>query len=187
MADRLRRRVRRVATQWPTLLLLAALWVVLWGDLSWANVLGGLAVAAVVVVLFPLPHVAAHAKLRPVRFARLVGRFVADVFVASFQVAALALRTGPAPRGGVVGVRLRNPDDVFLTVVAEITSLVPGSIVVEARRRTGMLYLHVLDLRAAGGPDGVRARTLALEERVLRALANDTVLRRTGLTDGEDR
>jgi multicomponent Na+:H+ antiporter subunit E len=80
-----------------------------------------------------------------------------------------------------VGVRLRNPNDVFLTLTAEITSLVPGTLVVEAHRRTGMLYLHVLDLEASGGPDGVRASTLGLEAQVLRAFATDADLERLGL------
>jgi multicomponent Na+:H+ antiporter subunit E len=175
------RRVRPLTEHWRALLLLAAVWVLLWGDLSWANVLGGIAVGAVVVVLFPLPRIATRGTLRIGPFLALAGRFVVEVFTASFQVAWLALRPGPQPRGGVVGVRLRNPNDVFLTVTAEITSLVPGSVVVEAHRRTGMLYMHVLDLEASGGPEGVRESTLDLEARVLRAFATDAVLHRLGL------
>lgn len=51
-------------------------------------------------------------------------------------------------------------------------SLVPGSLVVEAHRLTGMLYLHVLDLDRSGGVEAVRADVLAQEERLLRALAS---------------
>lgn len=183
--ERVRRRLRRLAIHWPTILVLAGVWVVLWGDLSWANVLGGLTVAATAVVLFPLPPVVAHAALRPWPFLKLAAYFVVEVFVASFQVAWIALRPGPVPRGGVVGVRLRNPGDIVLTVTAEITSLVPGAVVIEVQRRSGMLFMHVLDLEGAGGAEAVRKRTLELEERVLRAFADSTVLGRADLSRRE--
>lgn len=175
------RRTRNLAAHWRALIVLATVWVLLWGDLSWANVVGGIAVGVVVIVLFPLPRITTRGTLRIGPFLALAGRFIVEVFTASFQVAWLALRPGPQPRGGVVGVKLRNPNDVFLTVTAEITSLVPGSVVVEAHRRTGMLYMHVLDLEASGGPEGVRTATLNLEARVLRAFATDAVLLRLGL------
>ena len=175
------RTVRRLATQWRTLTILAVLWVMLWGDLSWANVLAGLAVGAVVVMLFPLPPVRTRGTLRVWPFLTLAGHFVVEVFKASFEVAWIAIRPGHQPRGGIVGVRLRTTDDVFLTLTAEMTSLVPGSVVVEVHRAAGTLYLHVLDLSLSGGPDGVRASTLALEARILRALAPDGVLDRVGL------
>jgi len=176
-----RRPRRSLAAHWRALLVLATVWVFLWGDLSWANVLGGLAIGAVVVTVFPLPRIATRGTVRIGPFLSLLAHFVGEVFTASFQVAWLALRPGPQPRGGVVGVRLRNPNDVFLTITAEITSLVPGSVVVEAHRRTGMLYMHVLDLEGSGGPEGVREATLDLEARVLRAFATDAVLDRLGL------
>ncbi len=184
--ERWHRRLRRLTAHWPTLAVLAGVWVMLWGDLSWANVIGGLVVAALAVVLFPLPPVASSGTLRPWPFLRLVAYFVVEVFVASFQVAWLALRPGPAPRGGVVAVRLRNPDDLVLTVTAEITSLVPGSVVIEAQRRSGALFLHVLDLEGAGGAERVRQQTLELEERVLRALGGATLLAHADRTRGED-
>ncbi len=178
---RVGRRLRRLVVHWPTILVLAGMWVVLWGDLSWANVLGGLTVAGFAVVLFPLPRVVAHSTLRPWPLLKLAAYFVVEVFVASFQVAWIALRPGPVPRGGVVGVRLLNPDDVVLTVTAVITSLVPGSVVIEARRRSGMLFMHVLDLEGSGGAEAVRRHTLELEERVLRAFAAGPV---PGRADG---
>ena len=174
-------RARAMVAHWRALLALSAIWVLLWGDLSWANVLSGIAIGVVVVILFPLPRIATRGTLRLGPFLALVRQFVVSVFTASFQVAWMALRPARQPRGGIVGVKLRNPDDVFLTVTAEITSLVPGSVVVEAHRRTGMLYMHVLDLQGSGGPEAVRRSTLDLEARVLRAFATDAVLERLGL------
>ncbi|WP_166844900.1 Na+/H+ antiporter subunit E [Isoptericola sp. BMS4] len=176
-----RRRLRRLVGQWPALLILATVWVLLWGDLSWANALAGLGLGAVVVLAFPLPPIRADGRFRLVPACVLAGRFVADLVVASFEVAFTALRPGPPPQGAIVRVRLRNPDDVFLTLTAVLSTLVPGSLVVEAQRRTGIMFLHVLDIEASGGAAGVRRDVLRLEERVLRAFASDDVLARCDL------
>ncbi|GAB2462601.1 Na+/H+ antiporter subunit E [Xylanimonas ulmi] len=176
-----RNRLRRVAAQWPSVLLLGVLWMALWGSITWGTFLAGLLAGLVVVALLPLPPVGVRAALRPWRAVILGARFAADLVVASFQVAWTALRPGTSPRGGVVAVPLRPAPDVFFAMTAELSSLVPGSLVVEADTRTATLYLHVLDLDAAGGPDAVREQTLHLEERVLRAFASRADLARAGL------
>ncbi|WP_418275172.1 Na+/H+ antiporter subunit E [Isoptericola jiangsuensis] len=183
MIARARRRLRRALSQWPAVLGQALVWVLLWGDLSWANVIGGAALGLVVLVVFPLPHVGFRGRVRPLALGTLVARFTADLVVASFQVAVMALRPGYTPHGAVVQVRLRNPDDVFLTITAVLSTLVPGTLVMETKRRTGLVYLHVLDIDRFGPADEVRRDVLALEERVLRAFAPDDVLVRCGLRD----
>ena len=57
----------------------------------------------------------------------------------------------------MIEVDLRTHSDFVLTVVAEMVSLVPGSLVVEARRSTHTLFLHVLDARDQAGVDDARA------------------------------
>lgn len=177
----LHRRRRTLALQWPNVLWLTAVWVLLWGELSVGNVVAGLAVAVTVTVLLPLPVVPFHMKLRPLALTHLVARFLVDLVVASLQVAVLALRLSHTPHGAVVGVKLRNPSDLFLTLTAELSTLVPGTVVVEAHRITGMLYLHVLDVQSYGGIDKAKQDVLDLEERVLRAMASDEDLARAGL------
>lgn len=177
--------VRRLGSQWHALVLLTVVWVLLWGDLSWANVIAGAVIAVAVVTMFPLPAIDMHGTVRPWRAVVLVARFVADLFVASFEVAWKAVRPGPTPHGAIVAVRLRNPEDAYLTITAVMSSLVPGSLVVEARRSTGVVYLHVLDIDGSGGAEAVRRDTLDLEERVLRAFASDAVLARCGLAPGD--
>jgi multicomponent Na+:H+ antiporter subunit E len=178
-----RTRTRRVAAQWPTVLVLAVLWVLLWGHATWGNLLAGALLGLVVVAVLPLPPVAGRLALRPWPTVVLLARFGADLAIASFQVAWIALRPGPLPRGGVVAVPLRPAPDLVLTTTAGLSSLVPGSLVVEADTDTTTLYLHVLDLAASGGAEGVRAQTLRLEERVLRAIAARPDLARAGLLD----
>ena len=177
----IQRRRRKLLEQWPTILWLAVVWIMLWGSLTWGNVLAGLGVALLVTVLMPLPTIDFHGRVRLLGILALLLRFAWDLVVASVEVSLYAFRFRMVPRGAVVGVKLRSSSDLYLTLVAEISSLVPGSLVIEAHRNTGMLYLHVLDIESYGGPDKVRADTLELEARVMRALASDDELASAGV------
>lgn len=174
---RRRRRFSFGAMIWLTLV-----WVLLWGDLSIGNVLSGLVVGVVVGRLFPLPPVDMRGWIHPWGTLVLVSRFAYDLVHASIQVSAIALRRDAHPRGAVIRAQLRSHSDLYLTLTAELCSLVPGSIVVEAHRLTGTLYLHVLDVEKAGGIEAARRSVLAQEERVLRALASDEELAEAGLS-----
>lgn len=177
------RRRRTVAAQWPAVPALALLWMLLWGEFSWANLFGGLAIGLLVVMVMPMPSIDFHGKVRPWRLLLLILRFHWDLVRASIQVSSLAFRFGYTPRGAIVGVRLRSSSDLSMTLVAELSSLVPGSLVVEAHRLTGTLYLHVLDVQYSGGIEKVRSDTRALEARVLRAIASNKELIAAGLRE----
>jgi multicomponent Na+:H+ antiporter subunit E len=151
---------------------LVSVWVLLWGTLSWGNVIGGLLVATVVVGFFPLPPVTFAGRLRPIGLLRFALRFLADLVVASVQVARLAFHIGHAPRGAVVAVRLRVGSDLNLTLVAAAISLVPGSLVVEADRTTGTLYVHLLGVHDRREAADFRRRGLELETRLIQAIGS---------------
>ncbi|MEV0892773.1 Na+/H+ antiporter subunit E [Promicromonospora sp. NPDC050262] len=185
--SRWRRRTRRVVTLWPTMVVGAVLWVLLWGDLSWANVLSGVLLGALVALAFPLPPVGTATTLRVGPLLHLLGRFVGDLVLASFQVAWTAVvprrtaRGGPTPHGALVSVPLRSDSDLFIATTAGLSSLVPGTLVIDLDRPSRTLRLHVLDIAASGGPEGVRDATLDLEARLLRAFAPSAELARVGL------
>ncbi|MBB5789419.1 Na+/H+ antiporter subunit E [Jiangella mangrovi] len=167
---------RRNGLQWPMLIGLTVVWVLLWGSVTVANVLSGLVVAVVVVLVFPLPPIVFGGRLRVRGLAVLAGWFVADLIIASTQVAALALRIGKRPLNAVIQVDLRSRSDLYLTLTAELLSLVPGSLVVEVRRSTSTLFLHVLGVRSEADVEEARRRALRQEARVVRALASDEEL-----------
>ncbi|MGC0251905.1 Na+/H+ antiporter subunit E [Pseudactinotalea sp. Z1748] len=167
--------------RWPMLLWMTALWVLLWGDLTLANVLAGVAIAAILLIVAPMPAVGYAGRPSFFGLVHLVGRFIFDVLHASVQVSWLALHPRKAPQGGVVRIRLRSASDLILTLTGVFTSLVPGSIIVEAHRLTGTLYVHVLDLGMTDGADGMRKMVLAQERRLLYALANQEDLAKAGL------
>jgi multicomponent Na+:H+ antiporter subunit E len=160
--------------QLPVLLWLTFVWVALWGDLSTANVLGGLAVAVAVCLVFPLPPLRMGLHVHPLWLGWLVLRFLADVVAASAQVAWVTVQLHRQPRNAVIEVDLKTRSDFVLTVVAEMVSLVPGSLVVEARRSTHTLFLHVLDAQDLAGAERMRSQVFALERRVVRALAPES-------------
>lgn len=160
---------------------LTIVWVMLWSDISVANVLAGIAVSIVVTTVLPLNPVPLDAVLRPQATAILLGKFALDIVKASFQVVVVAVRPGRVPHGAVVRVRLRSHSDVVLTMTAEISSLVPGSIVIEAHRLTGTLYVHLLDVEMSGGIDTAVESVLALERRILYAIAPVEEIEAAGL------
>lgn len=182
-----RRRLRRLVTLWPTMLMGAVLWVLLWGDLSFANVLSGMVLGVLVALAFPLPPIGTGATVRPGPLLHLLGRFVGDLVLASFQVAWTAVvprrqaRGGATPHGALVSVPLRTDSDLFIATTAGLSSLVPGTLVIDLDRPTRTLRLHVLDIAASGGPEGVRDATRDLEARLLRAFAPGAELARVGL------
>jgi multicomponent Na+:H+ antiporter subunit E len=151
----------------------AAVWTTLWGDFSWANALAGAVLGAAVAVVFPLPPLPGGIRLRPVAMLRLLVSFVGEVVMASAQVIKVILSPGTRLRNSVVEVNLLSDSDLSTTIVAEMTSLVPGSLTVDVRRSDHTLYLHALDTPDEEAVRQVRQRAMRLEERVLAALGMD--------------
>lgn len=154
--------------QWPMVLGLTLLWILLWGTVSFANVLTGVLVSVLVAVVFPLPPIEKQARLHPVGLVRFALRFAIDMVVSSWRLNRYILGRGKPPCA-VLGVRMRCPGDLMLTLTSVAVSAVPGSTVLEMHRRAGVLYLHVL----GAGKESERARArrdvLRLEARVVRA------------------
>ncbi len=173
-ADGTVRPSRYRALQPSALIWLTVVWVVLWGDISFANIVSGAALAVVICLVFPLPPVRMNLRVRPLWLLWLVVKFLMDVVMASIEVAWKVLTLRRAPENAVIEVNLRTPSDFVLTVVGELTSLVPGSIVVEARRSSHTLFLHVLDARDEAGVERMRQATYALERRVVLAFGAET-------------
>lgn len=160
---------------------LTAVWVLLWGTFEIGTAIVGLLVAVVVGGVFRLPKVRVDGHAHPIALAYLLWRFFVDLVVASAQVVALALDPRRRPRSAIIGVQLRSRNELYMTLTSEITCLVPGSVVMEAHRTTGMLYVHVLDLGISHGVEAARRHVLDTEARVLRALASDAELADAGL------
>lgn len=180
------RKPRRLRASWGMLLWLTLVWVVLWGELSLANVVVGLGLAILITSVMQLPMTDFDGSFRPLGVLILGARFIWDVVRSSVEVARLALRRKP-PQGAVIRTVLRSHSDVYLTITSALTTLVPGSVVVEANRFTGTLYVHILDVEMHGGLDQARRTVLDQEERVLRAFGSREELLDAGLVPGSTR
>lgn len=160
---------------------LAIVWIMLWGDLTWANILGGIVVAIVVLWALPLPRVPFNGKVSVLGAFYLLARLAWDTLVASIAVARVALSFGTIPHGGVIRVPLRSRNDLYLTLTADLCSLVPGSIIVEAHRSSSVLYVHVFDLPDEEALAAARRSVYEQEARVLYALASPEEIAAAGL------
>ncbi|GAA2180799.1 Na+/H+ antiporter subunit E [Brooklawnia cerclae] len=167
--------------------LLTIMWVLLWGDLSWGNLVAGIVLALLITWLVPMPRgPRRRLTVRPVATARLMARFAWDVVEASAHIVAVIF-SGRTPREAIIRVQTRAHSDAFLAATAGFTALVPGSIVIDAHRLTGILYIHVFDV--AEGDEALEEahqRVLDQEERLLRAFATRSELVDAGLLGGED-
>ncbi|WP_084597942.1 Na+/H+ antiporter subunit E [Micromonospora chokoriensis] len=164
---------------------LVVVWNLLWGDINWANLVGGLLVGGAVLVFFPLPAVSFGGRLRPWALLVFASRFAAELVSASLHIARIAVQPGYRPRGAIIAVRLRVSTDLNLALTAEAVSLVPGTLILEVDRDSGTLYLHVLDTHAPTDLDVARERTLAVERRILRTVGSTAELRQLDVSAPE--
>ncbi|MEX0756774.1 MAG: Na+/H+ antiporter subunit E, partial [Acidimicrobiia bacterium] len=125
---------------------LTAVWVMLWESLSWANVLGGLAVAALVMVSVPSHKAETPVGFRPVAAVRLLGYFLWKLTEASARLTWEIFTPRNKINAAVVCVPLRSRVPGIVTAVANMVSLTPGSVTIEVDTDDMTLYIHVLHL-----------------------------------------
>ncbi|MFF4413994.1 Na+/H+ antiporter subunit E [Streptosporangium sp. NPDC001559] len=147
---------------------LTVVWLLLWGDLSVGNVLGGLLAATVIVWALPLPILDSGVRIHPVAAAVFLARFAGDLVMSSFRVALWALRLGVQPPVEVVTVRLRTSSEVMTVLITIALSALPGSLVLEARFADRRLVLHVLGVEG-DVPATVQADVTRLEGAIVAA------------------
>ena len=175
----------RLRTQLPLLGWLVLVWILLWGTWSWANLLGGLAVALTVTALLPLPPVDLGLRIDPLGLLRFLGGFLLDVVRSGALVAWQTLRPRGIGRSAILRVPLRTDSDLLLTVITQATCLVPGTLVIDLDREAREIGLHVLSVDSDEDLERERAAVLRTEERVVRALGS--ARDRAGLADGGSR
>jgi multicomponent Na+:H+ antiporter subunit E len=151
---------------------LTAIWVFLWGSLSPANVISGIAVAVLLLVLNPDPRIRRTSirHIRPVALAKLGLHIVAQLVVSNAVVAREILTRGSDVHAGIVECRLRVRSPRIVTFIANVLSLSPGIIPVEVNPDVPSIHIHVLHL---GDPEESRRRVATLEALTVRAFGGD--------------
>lgn len=151
------------------ILVLAAVWVGLWNDLSWANVVGGVAVGtAVWWVVRPTRVVDGwHHRLHPLRAVRAIAWFTVELVRANLVLAWEIVRPGSRIAPGIVAVPLAPASPLVVKLVADGITLTPGTLTLDVRHDPPVLFVHSIDAR---DPDAVRRSVLTLDRHVRAAL-----------------
>lgn len=147
---------------------LMVIWILLWGELSVGNVATGLLLIPAVLLVARTRRTAPGHRLRPLRLLGLAGYLLLALVRATFQVAvAVVVPTDSRLRAGIVACPLQTDSRLVATVVSDLITLTPGTLVVEVTEAPLVLYVHVLGLT---DPATVRADVADLERRVTAAL-----------------
>ncbi|MDS1116101.1 Na+/H+ antiporter subunit E [Gordonia westfalica] len=165
---------REVGVRLWTIAWLAFVWVLLWGTVSWANVIGGVVLAIAVLTLLPLPRVPVEGRIHPLSVAQLLFRLVFDFFKSSLQIGWMAIRPGRPPLGAVVRVRVAIKSDMVLTLAVDYLNLVPGTMVLEIDHRRRMLYVHVFDVRSEKKVRAFYDQVAYVERMFIKAFERDS-------------
>ncbi len=166
-----------IRVQLPFLIWLVVLWMLLWGQLTVLSFVTGLVVAVFVTRVFRLPTVELSGRINLWYAALLIVQFLFAVLRGAVSVTAQVFDFRHQPGAAIMAVPLRYADDLVMTHVAVISSLIPGSLVVEADRDRRVLYLHVIGVRDRAAVDRQRRVVLRWEERIVRALGDPSQYR----------
>jgi len=153
---------------------LVAFWVALWGEVTPANVLGGVVIAAVVLVAAPLPRpLRGELVIHPLRVVVFAAFFLRELVEASLTVAVAVVRRESTTCSGIVAVPLSGNSDALTTIIANTVSLTPGTLIVEVDRQPPVLYVHVLHIADV---EQVEADVATLERHVTRAFGSPAAI-----------
>lgn len=152
----------------PLFVVLLVTWVLLQGELTIGNVVGGLVLAFALVVVFPISAESVHHQLHPWGFVKFVVFVLYSLVMSSWSVIKVILRPTPTNlRAGIVRVRLEHESPLTTTLVANAVTLTPGTMTLTARIDPAELHIHALGL---DDPDEFRAEIHDLERRTIEAL-----------------
>jgi len=163
---------RDIRVQLPFLAWLVVLWMLLWGQFTVLAFVSGLVVAVFVTRVFRLPTVELSGRVNLWYAALFVVQFLFAVLHGALAVAVQVFDFRRQPGVAIIAVPLRYADDLVMTHVAVTSSLIPGSLVVEADRDRRILYLHIIGVRTLEQVEKQRAGVLRWERRIVRALGD---------------
>lgn len=162
----IREDMRRRGLRVGMIVWLVAVWVLLWGSVSWANLLSGLVVALLISYLLPLPPVPVESRVRPLGLLALVGYVAWSLIWSSTQMAWLAVKPGKAPLNAVLRAHLNIKSDLMLALAVNIINLTPGTIVLEIDQVRRIIYVHVINVGTQRAVGHFYRQIAAVERRV---------------------
>jgi multicomponent Na+:H+ antiporter subunit E len=159
----------------PGLLIwLVILWIFLWGEFSWANVISGVVVGFLIVLGSGIGqtttvHPDDRARISPFHLLKFIV-YVLFKLVQSNLVLAWEIVT---PRNkinsGILAIQLRTESALSMAVVANVITLTPGTMTLESKGSPATLYVNVLHLHDL---EQVRKELLYIEDLSVRAFGS---------------
>jgi multicomponent Na+:H+ antiporter subunit E len=165
--------MRRILLRAWALCWLILVWVLLWGNVSAANILSGLAMALIITLLLPLPVVPIEGRVHPLSLLRLVMQIAGYLVLSSFQLAWLAVKPGPPPLSAVLRAHLAIKSDLVLALAVNIINLTPGTIVLEIDQVRRMIYVHVIDVGSERAVNRFYRQIAEIERLLIRSFERD--------------
>ncbi|MGV8858586.1 Na+/H+ antiporter subunit E [Rhodoglobus sp.] len=162
----------RLWQQLPLILVLVALWMLLWGTVSVLSVTSGVVIALVVTTVLYLPPVQLSGRFNPFWFAVYLVRFLGELVVGSVNVALRAFSPSGVTGNSVIAVQLVTRSDIIMTLTAISVTLIPGSLVLEVDRQQSVLYLHALNTTDEVAVNALRRSVHSFERSLVRALGS---------------
>lgn len=163
----------------PVLLVaLAVFWMGLQGIFTFGEFVWGLLMAAIVLVVFPLP-VEPHGRptFRGVgdlfgwfwALLKLLGYFLYELLKADLQVALMALKPRIKERltPGIIGMRLTATGSGQISLLAALITMTPGTISIECSDDREWLYIHCID---ASDEEGALGAPRKFEQMIMEVL-----------------
>lgn len=150
--------------------LLVGVWLLLWADVSIANVVSGVLVVAALFLAFPPALRGSPIRVRPIALLRLAIYFTGQVVVSNLLLVALVFTPESRIRRGVLAVPLEGCSESLVRFVAHLTALTPGTMVVDVRADPSTISVHVLVRRDL---EDARRGIVKLNDLVVRAFGPD--------------
>lgn len=158
---------------------LVALWLLLWNDISIANIVSGVAVAVLVLSGARLPKVGCagddvgdRARIAPLSLLYFVGYVIVKLAQSNLVLAwEIVTPNDDRIRTGIVAVPLRTESELAMLVVSSVITLTPGTITIDATGTPPVIYVNVLHLHDI---EDVRRELLHIEELSVKAFGSRT-------------
>ena len=149
----------------PTFILwLTIMWCLLMGEVTWANVFGGMLVGLGIVFLLPLPAMPiSELNVSWGRLIRYMFIWTGELLWASVKVGWIAIRPGEKPKNAILRGPMRVENELVLSFAVVLYNLQPGGTVAEIDIANRMLTVHVLEATTQADIDREVANLVSLE------------------------
>ncbi len=147
---------------------LLGIWLLLWGEVSIANVVSGLLVAGLLLLVFPRNASTMGFVVRPVPTVRFLVFFAREMIESVVLLNREVLSRRSRFHTGVIAVPVHGCPSALLAVVANLIALTPGTMTVRIDADASTLYVHVLIFRDV---ESVRGKIEQLNRHVVLAFA----------------